>query len=126
MNESPTARADYYLGETYGNLYVTSTYHYIGAPINLPNGAKVTKVTLFFIDPGASKIDLYVKRTNLYNGIGTSNFAMSTIGSAAGIRNQSDSGYMKINNSGYEHVVYLWLPFDPAYRVFGVKIIYTP
>ena len=126
VRNDDTQEAHFYLGEIYGHMTSTSTTPYLMAPIDLPDGAKIVKVTLFFVDPGASSIALWVWRTNLYNGSYSTPFYMTTSGSTAGLRNQSLTGYMKVNNSGYTHVVFLAMPYDSTYQVLGVKLIYNP
>ena len=116
--------AQYSFGHSYGYLKNDSPYNWFLAPIYLPDGAKITKVTLFFVDPDTSSIQLWVIRTNLYNGLYTENFYLYTLGAEIGLRNQSDSGFMKVNYSGYEHVIMLYLPASSAYKVYGVKLIY--
>ena len=116
---------EFWIGTSYGIIKSTSTDNYFGTPIYLPNGAKIVKVTLFFNDPGTESIKLFIRRTNLYNSSFTDHFSITTSGDSAGLRNQSAHGYIKINNSGYEQVISLWMPTNIHYRVWAVKLIYN-
>ena len=120
-----TEKVHFYLGEQYGYLTSTSTSPWIMTPVELPDGAKLVKITLFFYDNGAEHIRCYVIRANVYNGTRTTNFSLITTGAEDAYRNQSDSGYMKMNMGGYTHVIYLNMPYGLAYRVRGVKLIYN-
>jgi hypothetical protein len=118
--------ADAYTGERYA--YPTSTtYTHWGAPIYLPDGAEVVKVTLFYYDGTGSKIQLRIVKTNLYDGSYSIPFYLASdlAGSAVTPATKSVSSYMKVNNTGYEHVVWIYFSSATNVQIWGVKIIYN-
>jgi len=118
----------YYTGERYAYPDTGSTYNHWGAPIDLPHDAKVVKVTLFYYDATGSQITLRIQRTNLYNNdyIRPFTIVSDAAGSTSVPATKSASGYMRVNNTGYEHIC--WIHFGStgsSYRIWGVKIIYN-
>jgi hypothetical protein len=115
-----------YTGERFA--YPTSTaYTHWGAPIYLPDGAQVVKVTLFYYDDTGGQIILRIQRTNLYDNSYIRPFEVTSelAGSPSIPAVKSASGYMKVNNTGYEHIAWIYFSSATNVRIWGVKIIYN-
>lgn len=118
--------ATWYIGESYAYPHSDTTYNHWGAPVYLPDGAGITKITFFFEDDGPLDITLNLVKTNLYTGAKETKFQIVTTGDIDGRRYMSNgSDFLRINNSGYGYVLWIaWGGIGGDYRTWGVKIIY--
>ena len=115
-----------YTGERYA-YPLNTTYTHWAAPIYLPDEVKVVKVTLFYYDGTGSQITLRIQKTNLYDNSYTRPFEIASdlAGSTSTPATKSASGYMKVNNTGYEHIAWIHFASATNVRIWGVKIIYN-
>ena len=112
-----------------------SSYAFYYAAIHLPEGAKITAVTLFYIDNCAGYINFWVVRQKQYDQsfLGDVIISGSTSGAAAGWRNTKFTGvdmkYNKIlNDSCTYYVEVSFSGYPQSYDVLsfhGIKIFYN-
>jgi len=125
----------WYAHET--ELYVLHSVDgpYFVAPVYLPNGAIVRKVTVYLTDNGTGPDDevrVYLRRQNLMTGVvQTMTYVCNhspALPHKPSRQTMTDTtiSYRTINNGSYSYTVYVWFIFDCTDRVrfHGVKIEY--
>jgi hypothetical protein len=121
--------ATYHIVNGYARLDTGSPYNFMTAPVNLPEDAKIVKMTIFFKDNGTGYLRVFLYRMNLYTGDWTTHFDIETTGDTSAIRSQSDSsGYLRIKNGGYQTWLRLYFSdttIGTSYHLYGVKLTYN-
>ena len=103
----------------------TSVAGYLSAPLDLPQGAKVTRLTVFFDNTVAGNAGaLSITRYDLTGAIADPVFVATT--SVAGWHaNSADlSPAVAIDNSAYAYVL-IWIPPANANALAGARVEYT-
>jgi hypothetical protein len=113
-------------------------YNYAGssggiflAPVDLPDGVRITSVVLFYRDNSSSEnISVMLQKRNLYSNDTIFMAGWDSSGSSSGVQTHKISpiaGGSIVNNSGYAYAIRLNLSdlsVTNAMSVYGVKINY--
>jgi hypothetical protein len=99
----------YYLGTAVQNQGASTQYWV--APVELPHGATVTKVTTYVYDNAAGNIDVDLWRTNA-SGVADTVMAETEVTGTPGFGSDSDTtiGLGTINNQSYYYYLWVTLP----------------
>lgn len=114
---------------SYGNggAYISSGSGAMVAPVYLPDGATVTRLTVYFNDSSSSDITLNLNRLSFTNG-GYTILASVTSSGSAGYQNGNDTtiGSSVINNVGGGYLAYAYSSsWNSSLKLMGVLITYT-
>ena len=118
-------------GNSVGGVYYTSAVgtERINAPVHLPNGAKVTKISYSFYDNTAQNFTFQFGYENFANGGFSASFDSSPTGAAANYRttvyNFATPYVIDNTNGGYYISAYTNWPGTSDMAVKGVLIEYT-
>jgi hypothetical protein len=125
----------YFYRLAYLAVYPGSTYRGFSAPINLPDGARVTSVVIFYKD-NSSEYNIIVNmlRHNVYHNDASfqnmANFSSSSSTDTWQSVKINPISYGSINNGGYTYTMGVYFTGAPAFyqdlAVKAVKIIYEP
>jgi len=125
----------YFYRFAYLAVYPGSTYRGFSAPVNLPDGARVTSVVVFYKDYSSGYgIIVSLLRQNLYhNNADFQNMANFSSSGSANIWAKAKINpisYGLINNGGYAYRMSISFSGAPAFyqdmAVKAIKIIYDP
>ena len=119
---------DYWRNATEFYSETGAIYRYFSAPIHLPDGVRLKRVTLFFHDSGASGVQMRVYRNNKFSGnqdqvIGTTT-SSGTPGDGSIVAYASWT-YNLIQNTGYSYSLRIYFEGSgSAYKFYGARVVY--
>jgi len=125
-SEAFTSTSTYYNTGGNGGAYVGVAYGTLTAPVNLPDGATVTRFTVYFNDTSSLDMPVWLLR-NLFDS-GYSTMATVTSSGTSGYYNLSDAtiAFPTIDNSSYGYAIYISTSnWSSTLMIMGAVITYT-
>ncbi|MEM9514600.1 MAG: hypothetical protein AAGA42_07040 [Actinomycetota bacterium] len=97
------------------------------APVTLPDGATVTKVTMVFGDNSVGTIGVSLTRARLIDSVSTNMADVVSLDAAPGIRTLSTTAIDTpvVDNANYSYYVGSGMAADPAISLIAAQIEYT-
>ena len=124
----PGSNVNYFNTYGMGGAYISATGgNALVAPVHLPDGATVTKMTVYFNDSSTSDMTVYFHRLS-YIGGGYFNLATVTSSGTAGYYTKTDTtiSYATIDNTDGGYLIYAYsTAWDSNLKLMGVTITYT-
>ena len=124
----PGSNVNYFNTYGMGGAYISATGgNALVAPVHLPDGATVTKMTVYFNDSSTSDMTVYFHRLS-YTGGGYFNLATVTSSGTAGYYTKTDTtiSYATIDNTDGGYLIYAYsTAWDSNLKLMGVTITYT-